>query len=64
MRDQVIISKGIDWITVWFYIIFVFIGLLCIFSVEYHHSENILENISSNIETPVNIKTKIDNFIK
>jgi rod shape determining protein RodA len=46
MRDQVIISKGIDWITVWFYIIFVFIGLLCIFSVEYHHSENILENIS------------------
>ena len=46
MRDQVIISKGIDWITVWFYIIFVFIGLLCIFSVEYHHSGNILENIS------------------
>ena len=46
MRDQVIISKGIDWITVWLYIIFIFIGLLCIFSVEYHHSENILENIS------------------
>jgi rod shape determining protein RodA len=46
MRDQVNISKGIDWITVWLYIIFVFIGLLCIFSVEYHHSENILQNIS------------------
>ena len=46
MRDQVVISKGIDWITVWFYIIFVSIGLICIFSVEYHHSENILQNIS------------------
>lgn len=45
MRDQVIISKGIDWITVWLYFIFVSIGLLCIFSVEYHHSENILQNI-------------------
>ncbi|MEO6813178.1 MAG: rod shape-determining protein RodA [Ginsengibacter sp.] len=46
MRDQVVISKGIDWITVWFYIIFVSIGLICIFSVEYHHSENILQNIT------------------
>lgn len=46
MRDQVIISKGIDWITVWLYIIFVSIGLLCIFSVEYHSSENILQNIA------------------
>ena len=46
MRDQVIISKGIDWVTVWLYFIFVSIGLLCIFSVEYHHSENILQNIS------------------
>jgi len=45
MRDQVIISKGIDWITVWLYFIFVSIGLLCIFSVEYHHSDNILQNI-------------------
>lgn len=47
MRDQAIISKGIDWITVWLYIIFVSIGLLCIFSVEYHHSENILQNITA-----------------
>lgn len=46
MRDQVVISKGIDWMTVWFYIIFVSIGLICIFSVEYHHSEDILQNIS------------------
>lgn len=45
MREQVIISKGIDWVTVWLYFIFVSIGLLCIFSVEYHHSENILQNI-------------------
>jgi rod shape determining protein RodA len=45
MRDQVIISKGIDWITIWMYIIFVSIGVLCIFSVEYHNNENIWSNI-------------------
>lgn len=45
MREQTAISKGIDWMTVWLYIIFVTIGVLCIFSVEYHHSENIWNNI-------------------
>lgn len=45
MRDQVIISKGIDWLTVWLYVIIVTIGVLCIFSVEYHGSENIWLNI-------------------
>ncbi|MDP4283930.1 MAG: rod shape-determining protein RodA [Bacteroidota bacterium] len=45
MREQVIISKGIDWVTIWLYFIFVSIGLLCIFSVEYHHGENIIQNI-------------------
>jgi rod shape determining protein RodA len=46
MRDEVKISKGVDWVTVWLYIIFVSIGLICIFSVEYHHSENIFQNIA------------------
>lgn len=46
MRDEVKISKGVDWVTVWLYFIFVSIGLICIFSVEYHHSENILQNIA------------------
>jgi len=45
MRDQAIISKGIDWVSVWLYIILVSIGVLCIFSVEYHGSENIWHNI-------------------
>jgi rod shape determining protein RodA len=45
MRDQAIISKGIDWVTVWMYIIIVSIGVLCIFSVEYHNNENIWNNI-------------------
>jgi rod shape determining protein RodA len=31
---------------VWFYIILVSIGLLCIFSVEYHHSDNIIHNLT------------------
>lgn len=46
MREQAIISKGIDWISVWLYIILVSIGVLCIFSVEYHGSENIWETIT------------------
>ncbi len=45
MRDQAIISKGIDWVTVWLYIIMVTIGILCIFSVEYHGSGDIWINI-------------------
>src|ERR1700733_2318099 len=45
MSDQKIISKGIDWVTIWLCIIFVCIGILCIFSVEYHNNENILQNI-------------------
>ena len=45
MREQVAISKGVDWLTIWFYFIFVSIGLLCIFSVEYNADDNILENI-------------------
>lgn len=45
MNNQAVISKGIDWVTIWFYIILVCIGILCIFSVEYHNNENILQNI-------------------
>jgi rod shape determining protein RodA len=45
MRNQAIISKGIDWISVWLYIILVSIGVLCIFSVEYHNNEDIWRNI-------------------
>ncbi|MEO6843976.1 MAG: rod shape-determining protein RodA [Ginsengibacter sp.] len=45
MRDQAIISKGIDWVTVWLYIIIVSIGVLCIFSVEYHSTDDIWLNI-------------------
>jgi rod shape determining protein RodA len=45
MRDQAGISKGVDWLTVWLYFIFVSIGVLCIFSVEYHTNEDIWSNI-------------------
>jgi rod shape determining protein RodA len=46
MRDQAIISKGIDWTMIWLYIILVTIGLLCIYSVEQRANENILQNIT------------------
>ncbi|MEO6820489.1 MAG: rod shape-determining protein RodA [Ginsengibacter sp.] len=46
MREQIDISKGVDWITVWFYIIFVSIGFLCIFSVEYKPDDNFLQHIT------------------
>ncbi len=45
MRDQAIISKGIDWVSVWLYIILVSVGVLCIFSVEYHNSEEVWRSI-------------------
>lgn len=46
MNEQIKLSKGVDWLMVWFYIILVSIGLLCIFSVEYHHSDNIIRNLT------------------
>ncbi len=39
------ISKGFDWVTIWLYILFVCIGVLCIFSVEYHTNDNVFQNI-------------------
>lgn len=45
MQNQSIISKGVDWISVWLYIILVTIGVLCIFSVEYHNTGDIWNNI-------------------
>ncbi len=45
MRNTTAITKGVDWLMIWMYIIFVSIGVLCIFSVEYHNNEDILRNI-------------------
>lgn len=45
MRNQAIISKGVDWTMIWLYIILVAIGFLCIFSVEYRSQENVLQTI-------------------
>lgn len=45
MRNELDISKGIDWAMVWLYILFVSIGVLCIFSVEYKSTDDIIQNI-------------------
>ncbi|MCO6497466.1 MAG: rod shape-determining protein RodA [Chitinophagaceae bacterium] len=40
MKEQVELSKGIDWLMVWFYLILVSIGILSIYSVEYHQGDS------------------------
>ncbi|MFN8244227.1 MAG: rod shape-determining protein RodA [Ferruginibacter sp.] len=40
-----VIGKGIDWLMVWLYIIIVSIGLVCIFSVEYRSSDNLVQSL-------------------
>ena len=45
MRNEAAITKGVDWVLIWMYILFVSIGVLCIFSVEYHNNEDIFKNI-------------------
>lgn len=45
MRNEAVISKGVDWIIIWLYIILITIGFLCIFSVEHRSQENILQSI-------------------
>lgn len=37
------ISKGVDWLMIWLYILLVSIGILSIFSVTYREGENILD---------------------
>ena len=46
MHNQASISRGIDWVMVWMYIILVMIGFLCIFSVEHRAQENILQSLT------------------
>jgi rod shape determining protein RodA len=38
------IGKGVDWILVWLYAILVIIGLICIFSVEYRNTDNVVQS--------------------
>lgn len=38
------ISKGIDWVLVWLYAILVAIGILCIFSVEYRSTDDVIQS--------------------
>jgi len=38
------IGKGVDWILIWFYVILVLIGILCIFSVEYRTTDGVLDS--------------------
>ena len=45
MREQVVLSKGVDWIMIWFYFIFVSIGFLCIFSAEFSPDDDVFQTI-------------------
>ena len=39
------ISKGIDWLTVWLYVMIVLFGIICLYSVEYKHNDNVVQNL-------------------
>jgi rod shape determining protein RodA len=43
-KNNVIVSKGIDWLMVWLYGILVAIGILCIFMVEHKQGTNVFQN--------------------
>jgi rod shape determining protein RodA len=43
-KNNIVVSKGIDWVIVWLYAILVAIGILCIFMVEYRQGTNWLQN--------------------
>src|SRR6187431_550576 len=38
------IGKGVDWVLVWLYAILVMVGLLCIFSVEYRSTDDVVNS--------------------
>jgi len=40
------ISKGIDWLMVWFYALIVIFGIVCIYSVEYKSTDNFFQTLS------------------
>jgi rod shape determining protein RodA len=39
------ISKGIDWLLVWLYALIVIFGIVCIYSVEYKHTDNFIQTL-------------------
>lgn len=46
-KNQPVIAKGIDWITIWLYVILVVIGLVSIFSVEYKQGDDFFSELFS-----------------
>lgn len=47
MEQNTSISKGIDWLLVWIYVILVCIGIVSIFAASYRDSENIIQGFLS-----------------
>lgn len=45
-QQKPIISKGIDWATVFLYFLLVAIGLVCIFSVEYRSTDSFMQTLT------------------
>lgn len=47
MEQNTSISKGIDWLLVWIYIILVCIGIISIFAASYREGENVVQGLLS-----------------
>ncbi|HEY8387294.1 MAG TPA: rod shape-determining protein RodA [Parasegetibacter sp.] len=41
------ISKGVDWLVIWIYVVLVVVGILCIFANEYRDNEDIINGFLS-----------------
>lgn len=40
-----LVTKGVDWVMIWLYVILCLVGILCIFSVEFKSDDNFLSTI-------------------
>lgn len=45
MQHKPVITKGMDWVMIWLYIILCCIGILCIFSVEHKSNDVVMQTI-------------------
>jgi len=46
-QPNITISKGVDWLLVWLYVILCFIGIMCIFAATYREGDDVMQGFLS-----------------